>query len=425
MKSWERRHSIKSEKMIEALNNLPMLSQYSCVLLRLALDKTNENNNLIFGRVDYVFKEDEKPESFVLNYDNIIIIQNVQDVNDFTEFLSDLIHEGKTKLNSTEISTEFEDSWDLEICHSNSTHAEIKNEYPFYYYSTKLKHNQNYDSYMPVTGDDMAPYPNVSTAIIDNFDLYSQNKKAEWINNNEFIISAPDFRAGIKKLKIEKNKISIQVITKLLKDEDMYAQFYTNDKQEGHVDLNNGIAEANVVNEDKILAIIKEKSSHEMLDYFDYTIRWGRTEDSVEKIIPEEIVKTWIDGGENETVEFKEVLTHADDVMKSIVAFANTKGGVILVGVNDDGSIAGYKEPANSTRERLERMIAEKCDPPVPFGIERVDVGEEITVIKIPKGDKKIYAVNNGGIYVRRNSSDRFIKPSELEERFSKKTVRY
>jgi len=425
MKSWERRSSLPNDKLINNLENLPMLSQYSCVVLRLAMDKTDEAKKLIFCRADYWCKKDAKPEPSVLDYDNILLIQSILEIDEFIEILSDLINEGKGKLDSFEFNAEFQDSWDLEINHSSSNHAQIKSEYPFYYYSNKLNHNKNYDSYLPVTGKDMPPYPNVSTAIIDNLDLYSQNKRAEWINDSQFMISAPDFRAGIKKLKIEKNKISIQIISKFLKDGEMYAQFYTDDKQEGHVPVKNGSAEANVTNNDKILAIIKEKSSHEMLDYFDYTVRWGGTEDSVEKVIPEEIVKTWIDGGENETVEFKEVLNHADDVVKSIVAFANTNGGVILVGVKDDGSIVGYKESSDSTRERVERMIAEKCDPPVPFGIERVNVGEEITVIKISKGDKKIYAVNNGGIYVRRNSSDRFIKPSELEERFSKETVHY
>ena len=111
-------------------------------------------------------------------------------------------------------------------------------------------------------------------------------------------------------------------------------------------------------------------------------------------------------------------------MVKSVVAFANTNGGVIILGVKDDGSIAGYKEPIVTTRERLERMLAEKCDPPISFDLERVDVGDEITIIKIPKGDKKIYAINNGAIYVRRNSSDRFIKPSEVEERFSQQNHR-
>jgi hypothetical protein len=46
MKSWERRHSIKPEEMIQDLNNLPTISQYSSVVVRLVLDKTNENKNI-------------------------------------------------------------------------------------------------------------------------------------------------------------------------------------------------------------------------------------------------------------------------------------------------------------------------------------------------------------------------------------------
>jgi len=235
MKSLERRLMIPPDKLIEKIENLPTLSQYSYVVLRLVIDKTSNNKNLIFGRADYWCKDDKKPESYMLDYDNILLIQTILEISNFVEFLSDLVNEESSKLDSFEINAEFEGSWDFEINHSNSTRAEIKSSYPFYYFSNRLKDAKNYDTYLPVTGKDIPPYPNVSTAIIDHLDLYSMNKRAEWLNDNRFIISAPDFRAGIKKLKIEKNKISIQIISKFLKDEEMYAQFYTDSKQEGHI----------------------------------------------------------------------------------------------------------------------------------------------------------------------------------------------
>ena len=88
------------------------------------------------------------------------------------------------------------------------------------------------------------------------------------------------------------------------------------------------------------------------------------------------------------------------------------------MGVKDDTSIIGYDEPIEKTQNRLERMIASKCDPPIDFALNRIE-DDKITYIKIPKGKNKIYSVTNGPMYVRRGSSDAFIKPAELMERFS------
>ena len=52
-------------------------------------------------------------------------------------------------------------------------------------------------------------------------------------------------------------------------------------------------------------------------------------------------IKEILQNGESETVEFKH--NFGSHVITSINAFANTKGGKVLVGINDDGTIAGIK----------------------------------------------------------------------------------
>lgn len=52
--------------------------------------------------------------------------------------------------------------------------------------------------------------------------------------------------------------------------------------------------------------------------------------------------QTLINTGESETVEFKEKWRD-DDALRELAAFANTRGGILLVGVADDGTLVGWR----------------------------------------------------------------------------------
>jgi len=347
-----------------------------------------------------------------------MLTQYVVPVNEVLDMLETMKKGNSININSTNITRcDFQDNWTSEIKTSNKSHQFIRCDFPFTHYSTEIMITNQTNLYSIVTGKDLPPYSNTSRAIIDFLHLDYFDPYSAILNQHLFIVVIPDYRARIKKMKIMRGKIRIELECRAIKEEDVFAQFRIDEKKEVEISIKNLVAEVQSKNNPKeILAVILEKNKSEVLDYIDYTFRWTDSSSSIEKEIPEDIIRQWIDSGENDYVEFKEVLKHADDVMKSIVAFANTNGGVILVGVKDDCSIVGYDESIENTKNRLERMIAEKCDPPINFEIERVDLGEKITIIKIPKGSAKIYAVTNGPIYVRRGGSDRFIKPSEFTE---------
>ena len=65
---------------------------------------------------------------------------------------------------------------------------------------------------------------------------------------------------------------------------------------------------------------------------------------------------------ENLTTEFKEVYT--DDIKKSVVAFANTAGGRIYIGIADDGSISGA-ENSDETILRASNAVRDAIRPDV------------------------------------------------------------
>ena len=72
--------------------------------------------------------------------------------------------------------------------------------------------------------------------------------------------------------------------------------------------------------------------------------------------------------GEGSMLEYKEALSSS--LVRELVAFANTVGGKILLGVRDDGTVIGVAD-SNALRARIQD-IARNCDPPVEVRIEPV-----------------------------------------------------
>lgn len=70
--------------------------------------------------------------------------------------------------------------------------------------------------------------------------------------------------------------------------------------------------------------------------------------------------------GEGFTIEFKRSLS--SDLGREICAFANATGGVILLGVDDDGTVCGVE--ANNRMKSRVQSIARSADPPISVEVE-------------------------------------------------------
>lgn len=75
-------------------------------------------------------------------------------------------------------------------------------------------------------------------------------------------------------------------------------------------------------------------------------------------------IKRMVYGGENETVEFKRKVAHPEKVIREVVAFANTRGGYLLVGVDDDKTIYGVKD-VEEEDFIMQKALKELCRPKV------------------------------------------------------------
>lgn len=128
-----------------------------------------------------------------------------------------------------------------------------------------------------------------------------------------------------------------------------------------------------------------------------------------------------IANGENSYVEFKNEKVSPNDLAAEIVAFANFEGGIIIIGVEDDGSISGV------TSEDIEEYLMNVCINNVVPGLipifEKFTTDEGVVVtLTIPKGVSKPYSVN-GRYYIRVGSTKRIATRDELMRLFQESGI--
>ncbi|MDD5617009.1 MAG: helix-turn-helix domain-containing protein [Candidatus Methanoperedens sp.] len=126
-------------------------------------------------------------------------------------------------------------------------------------------------------------------------------------------------------------------------------------------------------------------------------------------------VKLLIREGESLTVEFKEKYTSKID--EDIVAFSNTKGGFIFLGVSDNGMVKGEKL-TNEMKGNI-NSLARNCKPDIP--VNAMQVGD-VVVIEVPEGNEKPYYCGSG--YFRRlNGNSQKMNHEEIRIMFSENEV--
>lgn len=86
--------------------------------------------------------------------------------------------------------------------------------------------------------------------------------------------------------------------------------------------------------------------------------------------------------GEGSMLEYQESLSSS--FARDLVAFANSSGGKILLGVRDNGTVIGVRD-SNKLRAQIQD-IARNCDPPVNLLIETV---EKVMVVTVRESENK------------------------------------
>ena len=93
--------------------------------------------------------------------------------------------------------------------------------------------------------------------------------------------------------------------------------------------------------------------------------------------------------GEGATLDFKNRITSQEKIAKTLVAFANNRGGRLLVGVADDGTVKGVK-----SEEEEKYMLIQAanlfCRPAIELSFEEVYIDDKIILVaEVPESRTK------------------------------------
>jgi ATP-dependent DNA helicase RecG len=93
--------------------------------------------------------------------------------------------------------------------------------------------------------------------------------------------------------------------------------------------------------------------------------------------------------GESETLEFKRSVAELEQVVETVVALANTRGGLVLIGIGPDGRVVGV-DVGQVTGERVANRITGNTDPAIYPSVQVVEVGgRKVFAIVVAESDNK------------------------------------
>ena len=114
---------------------------------------------------------------------------------------------------------------------------------------------------------------------------------------------------------------------------------------------------------------------------------------------------------EGKTLELKRDLSSPEGPLRTIVAFANSAGGRLVVGVADDGTVMGVDDPL-AEEERIANLIDDRISPQLVPAIDLVTLRDKtVLIVDVPLSTRRPHYITRlgpeAGVYVRLGSTTR------------------
>lgn len=286
----------------------------------------------------------------------------------------------------------------------------------------------------PVVKAGLPAYPHVLEACNAFFRHKTPTTQYEPICIN-FLI--PDYRAKINELKIDGKEISVLVESKESAMDDLLVQISCKKRgmgyrHSGDMNSSNGILKfrAEFV-PDEVIVYLLDSEDGKIIDSKDFSQYRPIMADGVTVATSAESLGTMISNGEDQHTEFKQDLDRNNtEFLESVVSFANTGGGKILLGVSDGGRVVGSFEDPDRLDKKITNLVHSHCEPDITIRVERVALEERaITIVHVEEGKDTPYLLIGKSAYKRVGKDDRAFSRRDFDtivnKRFTVSGTRY
>jgi predicted HTH transcriptional regulator len=130
-----------------------------------------------------------------------------------------------------------------------------------------------------------------------------------------------------------------------------------------------------------------------------------------------------IGSGESSTLEFKRKFTTVEKIARELIAFANTTGGRLLIGVDDSGKVIGV----DSEKEQIDQVLVSlsSIEPPLDHHIEVVEIEfKDVIVVTIPSSNRRPHHFSHPDDPARPHDRPVFIRDGEQSVQASREMTK-
>ncbi|WP_268544037.1 helix-turn-helix domain-containing protein [Candidatus Nitrosotenuis cloacae] len=402
---------------------------YGSVTFRAILFKEKDELYLYLAHAILQHSSFETKKEFVNDYGDVIMMNLEFKLDELLDMIKLLPTEKLDIRQFKDVIVKGGFTNDVQQISSRHRYGGIYHDWPFLFVNYVASQNVHFVKiYDELAGVGKPVYPNFFDATKSFFRLEDGVNRNEPLGIQFFI---PDYRARIQTLELAENQITITIDEKETTPENLIAQFYCT-KDEKNTDYNSPDVIFDSLHTRTITipfvpnyvhAYLIDKNSNQVIDSKAFGKWYTDRNDGVIVKTSKESVEKMLTEGENQKIEFKQDIDkEKHEFLESIVAFANTNDGIILLGVDNEGRVVGYHDDFDKIDKKIRGLVKGNCEPDVDITVEKVQVdGRVIIVTNVKEGSNKPYLLIGKSAYKRIKKDDYVMTRLDLDNLYRSK----
>lgn len=387
----------------------------SCVQVTILWERPEGWRNLL-TKLDFTRKGTDRPLSAKLNYQDVAIIRQASSIDGVASLIQTLTTEGLLRYGAMQ-TVQLEGRLRASGTPSRLLRSEWSQWPADIFIFEPIDAFRISPPYKSFAAVDAPYYPSLEHVLRDQFGIRSKSWSGYF--SGQVVIVLPDFRARISALTIAQSYLRAEFECPFLSPSDLVVQVYaenaTGKLYGGAPPLDGRTVQVDLSDRPTFASVaLLARGASELLDEKTYLEGAAWRDPGVILETSESEIEQMLLIGEGETLEFREKLDNPLRLAKTVVAFSNTRGGVIVVGVDDDHHAVGCEPKGLS--DHVTNVLRAHCDP---FPAVTTDIvsyqDKKLFLVRVPRSTGGVFVVREHGPYVRANRSNRTPTPHELE----------